>query len=90
VPPRRAAQKLILFIGMAGFLIGALGIPRAFSGSGVVFGFGYRVVICVHLLLFTQSDVLKGVGRSPCGRHGFGLRRARVIAARRSAMSNVT
>src|SRR5688572_7862603 len=63
VPPRRASQKLLLFAGMAGFLVAALGIPHAFDRTGVVFGLGYLVVISVHLLLFTQSDVLTGVLR---------------------------
>lgn len=63
VPPRRGMQKLILFGGMAGFFIAAVGIPHAFDGSGVLFGIGYLVVICVHLTLFTQSDVPQGVRR---------------------------
>ncbi|MGC5022383.1 low temperature requirement protein A [Micromonospora sp. DT47] len=45
VPPRLPAQKLLLFVGMAGFLIAAVGVPRAFAGSGVVFGAGYLVVV---------------------------------------------
>ena len=63
VPPRRASQKLLLFAGMAGFLIAAVGIPHAFATTGVIFGLGYLVVICVHLLLFTQSDATSGVAR---------------------------
>ena len=63
VPPRRVSQKLLLFAGMAGFLVAAVGMPRAFDGTGIVFGLGYLVVICVHLLLFTQSDALAGVLR---------------------------
>lgn len=63
VPPRRVSQKLLLFAGMAGFLVAAVGMPRAFDGTGIVFGLGYLVVICVHLLLFTQSDALEGVLR---------------------------
>lgn len=63
VPPRRASQKLILFGAMAGFFIAAIGIPRAFDGAGLLFGLGYLAVICVHLLLFTQADVLEGVLR---------------------------
>jgi len=63
VPPRRVSQKLLLFAGMAGFLVAAVGMPRAFDGTGVVFGLGYLVVICVHLLLFTQSDAVAGVLR---------------------------
>jgi low temperature requirement protein LtrA len=63
VPPRRASQKLLLFVAMVGFLVAAVGIPAAFGETGVIFGLGYLVVICVHLLLFTQSDVLAGVMR---------------------------
>ena len=63
VPPRRASQKLVLFAAMAGFFIAAVGIPHAFEETGVLVGFGYLVVICVHLLLFTQSDALEGVLR---------------------------
>src|SRR6185312_393011 len=48
-----------LFVAMAGFLISAVAIPRAFGDTGVVFAVGYVVVICVHLLLFTQA----GIGR---------------------------
>jgi low temperature requirement protein LtrA len=62
VPPRRTVQKLLLFAGMAGFLIAAVGVPHAF-GAGVLFGFGYLIVIVVHLTLFTQADVLAGVLR---------------------------
>lgn len=53
VPPRRVSQKLLLFAGMAGFLVAAVGMPRAFEGTGVVFGLGYLVVNLVHLTLFT-------------------------------------
>jgi low temperature requirement protein LtrA len=63
VPPRRVSQKLLLFAGMAGFLVAAVGIPNAFDGTGVIFGLGYLVVICVHLLLFSQSDAVAGVVR---------------------------
>jgi low temperature requirement protein LtrA len=64
VPPRRASQKLLLFTGMAGFLVAAVGVPHAFDQTGVLFGLGYLVVISVHLLLFTQSDVGAGVVQS--------------------------
>jgi low temperature requirement protein LtrA len=59
VPPRHTAQKLLLFVGMAGFLIAAIGVPHAFTNTGVAFGTGYLVVACVHLLLFSQAA---GVG----------------------------
>ena len=63
VPPRRTSQKLLLFAGMAGFLVAAVGIPHAFDGPGIIFGLGYLVVISVHLLLFSQSDAVAGVVR---------------------------
>ncbi|HJU90228.1 MAG TPA: low temperature requirement protein A [Gemmatimonadaceae bacterium] len=63
VPPRRPSQKLLLFAGMAGFFVAAIGIPGAFSETGIIFGTGYFIVICVHLLLFTQADALAGVAR---------------------------
>jgi low temperature requirement protein LtrA len=63
VPPRRTSQKLVLFTGMAGFFMTAIGIPQAFSETGLLFAAGYLVVVCVHLLLFTQSDALAGVAR---------------------------
>ncbi|MGN9909096.1 low temperature requirement protein A [Phytohabitans sp. LJ34] len=61
VPPRQPAQKLLLFVGMAGLLIAAVGIPHAFDDTGLVFAVGYLVTICVHLLLFTQADVGRGL-----------------------------
>ena len=62
VPPRAPSHKLLLFVGMAGFLIAAAGIPHAFDATGLVFGVGYLVVICVHLLLFTQAGVGRALG----------------------------
>lgn len=62
VPPRAPTLKLLLFVGMAGFLIAAVGIPHAFDATGVVFGVGYLVVICVHLLLFTQAGIGRALG----------------------------
>ncbi len=64
VPPRRTPIKLTLFAGMAGFLVAAVGIPAAFEGGGVIFGVGYLIVVCIHLLLFGQwSDARAGVAR---------------------------
>jgi low temperature requirement protein LtrA len=63
VPPRRASQNLILFGSMAGLFLAAVAIPHAFDTAGVLFGVGFLVVICLHLLLFTQADVLRGVLR---------------------------
>ncbi len=63
VPPQLPLQKLLLFTAMAGFLIAAVGIPHAFGETGVVFAVGYLVAISVHLLLFTQADIGRALGR---------------------------
>jgi low temperature requirement protein LtrA len=63
VPPRRPSQKLVLFAAMVGFLIAAVGIPHAFDSTGALFGIGYLMVICVHAIVFAQSDALAGVVR---------------------------
>jgi low temperature requirement protein LtrA len=63
VSPVRPSQRLLLLVGMAGFMVIAIAIPHAFGTSGVVFGLGYLVVTCVHLALFSQSDALIGVVR---------------------------
>jgi low temperature requirement protein LtrA len=56
VPPIASARRLLMLVGMAGFLIVALAIPRAFGTSGVAFGVGYLVVNLVHMGLFLQSS----------------------------------
>jgi low temperature requirement protein LtrA len=63
VPPREPVQQLLLFAAMAGFLIAAVGLPDAFGETGLVFAVGYVVAICVHLLMFTQADVGRVLGR---------------------------
>jgi low temperature requirement protein LtrA len=56
VPPEGLTRRLLLLGGMAGFLILALAIPRAFAGTGLTFGLGYLVVITVHGGLFIRSS----------------------------------
>jgi low temperature requirement protein LtrA len=56
VPPREPATRLLMLVGMGGFLVVALAIPRAFGDSGVVFGIGYLVVTLVHTGLFLRSS----------------------------------
>ncbi|WBB68778.1 low temperature requirement protein A [Micromonospora sp. WMMD812] len=63
VPPRTATRKLLLFAGMAGFLLTAVAIPDAFTGSGLLFGIGYLIVVTVHLGLFSHSTARAGVRR---------------------------
>jgi low temperature requirement protein LtrA len=56
VPAHNLQRRLLLMAGMSGFLIMALGIPKAFGGGGgVAFGVGYLVVNLVHLIMFTRS-----------------------------------
>ncbi|TMD84531.1 MAG: low temperature requirement protein A [Chloroflexi bacterium] len=56
VPPRAVAVRLLLLLGMGGFLLIALAIPTAFGNGGIVFGIGYLVVTLVHTGLFMQSS----------------------------------
>jgi len=56
VPPREGAIRLLLLVGMGGFLLIALAIPTAFGNGGVVFGIGYLVVTLVHTGLFMRSS----------------------------------
>jgi low temperature requirement protein LtrA len=66
LPPHRTRQRLLLFTGMAGFLIMALAIPETFSdrGAGVAFGIGYLVVVLVHAVLFAEEPRARaGVAR---------------------------
>jgi low temperature requirement protein LtrA len=56
VPPTTTARRLLLIVGMAGFLIMALATPRAFDGGGVAWGLGYLVVVAVHASLYAQFN----------------------------------
>jgi low temperature requirement protein LtrA len=66
VAPDRIARRLLLLGGMGGFLIIALAIPTAFTGSGATFGLAYLLVVGVHAGTFTRTpseDVIRGVIR---------------------------
>ncbi len=51
----RLGRRLTLHGGMAAFLVVALAIPGAFTGSGATFGFGYLAVVSIHLALFARA-----------------------------------
>jgi low temperature requirement protein LtrA len=53
----RAARRLLLLGGMAGFLVLALSVPRAFSEGDVAFGIAYLVIVSIHAGLFTRTGV---------------------------------
>jgi low temperature requirement protein LtrA len=56
VPPHEPVLRLLMLVGMAGFLVVALAIPDAFGDSGVAFGLGYLLVTLVHTGLFLRSS----------------------------------
>jgi low temperature requirement protein LtrA len=51
----RAARRLLLLGGMAGFLVLALAIPRAFSGDDLAFGIAYLVIVSIHSGLYSRT-----------------------------------
>ena len=55
-PPIHTAERLLLLVGMAGFLIVGLAIPQGFSDYGVVFGVGYLLVVLVHGVLYYRVN----------------------------------
>jgi low temperature requirement protein LtrA len=59
VPPVTWSLQLLLIAGMAAFLICALAIPHAFQDTGLAFGIGYLIVICVHSFLYVRAVGLK-------------------------------
>jgi low temperature requirement protein LtrA len=56
VAPDRAARRLLLLGGMAGFLVLALAVPRAFLEGDLAFGLAYLVVVGVHAGLFSRTS----------------------------------
>jgi low temperature requirement protein LtrA len=58
--PDRTAERLLLLLGMAGFLIAGLAIPRGFgptgSASGLALGLGYLLVVGVHSWLYYRVN----------------------------------
>ncbi|MEV0197349.1 low temperature requirement protein A [Nonomuraea sp. NPDC050691] len=54
IPPVRPARRILVLLGMTGFLIMALAIPTVFEG-GFAFAIGYLLLILVHAGLYLQS-----------------------------------
>jgi low temperature requirement protein LtrA len=59
--PDSTGTRLLLLLGMAGFLVVGLAIPRGFTapragGSGLALGLGYLLVVAVHSMLYFQVN----------------------------------
>ncbi len=55
-PPVHAAERLLLLVGMAGFLTIGLAIPDGFGGGSLALGLGYLVVVIVHAWLYLRVN----------------------------------
>ncbi|MFF5208144.1 low temperature requirement protein A [Streptosporangium sp. NPDC000396] len=55
VPPVRAARRVLMLLGMAGFMIVALAIPSVFERDGMAFAIGYLLLVAVHAGLYLQA-----------------------------------
>lgn len=55
-PPVQTPERLLLVLGMAGFLVVGLAIPGGFDGDGVALGLGYLLVVCVHAWLYARVN----------------------------------
>jgi low temperature requirement protein LtrA len=76
----RLTHRLTLLLGMAGFFVVALAIPRAFSGNGTAFGLAYLAVVLIHLGMFARSSRITVV-RAIMGLAPFNLVTALLILA---------
>ena len=56
VPADRLSRRLFLLGGMASYLVLALAISRAFSGTGTAFGLAYAAIVVIHAALFTRAS----------------------------------
>ncbi len=54
--PIRTPERLLMLVGMAGFLVMGLAIPHAFGRDGVALGIGYLVVVVVHAWLYQRVN----------------------------------
>jgi low temperature requirement protein LtrA len=55
-PPVHTAERILLLLGMAGFLVIGLAIPSGFSSYAVVLGLGYLLVVLVHAALYYRVN----------------------------------
>jgi low temperature requirement protein LtrA len=55
-PPIHTTERILLLLGMAGFLVVGLAIPRGFGTDGVALGLGYLVVVTVHAVMYYRVN----------------------------------
>jgi low temperature requirement protein LtrA len=64
--PDGRGYRLLLLVGMGGFLLAAISAPLAFGDNAAVFGVAYLVLTLVNTVLFLQADpetVTRRLGR---------------------------
>ncbi|MFG2090950.1 MULTISPECIES: low temperature requirement protein A [unclassified Spirillospora] len=54
--PTTTARRLIILVGMGGFLMVAIATPTTFEDGGVVWGLGYLVLVLAHATLYAQDN----------------------------------
>ncbi len=54
--PVRSPERLLLVLGMAGFLIVGLAIPAGFDRDALAIGLGYLLVVLVHAALYARVN----------------------------------
>jgi len=55
-PPVHSAERLLLLVGMAGFLTIGLAIPDGFGSTSLELGLGYLAVVVVHAVLYFRVN----------------------------------
>ena len=66
VPPVAVGLRLLLLVGMGGFLLVALSIPTVFSTGALAFGIGYMLVTLIHTWFFlraSQQSIVSAIAR---------------------------
>jgi low temperature requirement protein LtrA len=54
--PARTTERLLMLLGMAGFLTVGLSIPHAFGRDGVALGIGYLILVLIHGGLYQRVN----------------------------------
>ena len=54
--PSRTTERLLMLLGMSGFLIVGLAIPHAFGRDGVALGIGYLLLVVIHGGLYQRIN----------------------------------